>query len=334
MRARALSAPRSGRPIRAVRMAGLLSVLSAGLLPSLVPSPAAAQIGAVVVRSPRPFGLFVGDRFDATVEIEAAEGFSPQGASLPRPGPLTYWLDLTRVAVAPGPVRDGNRLWRLSLTYQTFYAALDVRRLDIPAFGVTFASEGPRATTSAVAEVPSWQIAVSPLREIQPPPVADPVDYLRPESPNPRRDPALPRALAWGLAGLTLAALLALARDRAWWPFRRRQARAFAAAFRQVRRLAARRDAEAAYREALLALHRGLDRTDGRRVMGEDLAEFLVRHPAYAPQALPLDRFFRASSDSFFGPDPSAAPLGYPFPDLVATARRLAALERTGAGTP
>ncbi|WP_342791832.1 nonribosomal peptide synthetase MxaA [Methylobacterium oryzihabitans] len=282
----------------------------------------------MVVRSPRPFGLFVGDRFGATVEIEAVDGFAPQAASLPKPGPLTYWLDLTAVSVAPGPARDGNRLWRLSLTYQTFYAALDVRRLDVPAFTVTFASEAPRATTSAVAEVPSWPIGVSPLREIQPPPVADPVEYLRPESPNPRRDPALPGALAWAFAGLGLAGLLALARDRAWWPFRHRPARAFAAAWRQVRRQAVRRDAEAAYREALLALHRGLDRTDGRRVMGEDLAGFLVRHPAYAALTQPLDRFFRASREVFFGRDPSLAQRDWPMPDLVATARRLAAAER------
>ncbi|TNC14032.1 nonribosomal peptide synthetase MxaA [Methylobacterium terricola] len=324
MSGRAITTPRHRRPLRALWLAALLS---AGL-----PSPAEAQIGTVVVRSPRPFGLFVGDRFAATVEIEAAEGFAPQAASLPKPGPLTAWLDLTRVAVAPGPVRDGNRLWRLSLTYQTFYAALDVRRLDVPAFAVTFASEAPRATTSAVAEVPGWPISVSPLREIQPPPVADPVEYMRPEGASPRRDPAVPRTLAGGFAASALAGLALLARDRAWWPFRHRPARAFAAAWRQVRRLAARRDAEAAYREALLALHRGLDRTDGRRVMGEDLAGFLARHPAYGALAQPLDRFFAASRDAFFGRDPSAAQRTCPFPDLVATARRLAAAERAARG--
>ncbi|WP_245292015.1 nonribosomal peptide synthetase MxaA [Methylobacterium tarhaniae] len=326
MRTRAIKRPRVARKIRVAQESRV--VVMAGILSACLPLPAEAQIGSVVVRSPRPFGLFVGDRFDAKVEIEAADGFAPQAASLPKPGPLTYWLDLTAVSVAPGPARDGHRLWRLSLTYQTFYAALDVRRLDLPAFTVTFASEVAHATTSAVAEVPGWQISVSPLREIQPPPVADPVEYLRPESPNPRLDPALPRALAWAFASFGLAGLLALARDRAWWPFRHRPARAFAAAWRQVRRQAARPDAEVAYREALLALHRGLDRTDGRRVMGEDLAAFLARHPAYAALAQPLDRFFRASREVFFGRDPSVAQRTCPFPDLMATARRLAAAER------
>jgi mxaA protein len=233
--------------------------------------------------------------------------------------------------VAPGPLRDGNRLWRLSLTYQTFYAALDVRRLDIPAFTVTFASEAARSTTSAAAEVPSWPILVSPLREVQPPPVADPTEYMRPESPVPRRDPGPARALAWAFAALGLAGLALLARDRAWWPLHRRPARAFAAAARQVRRLSARSGDESAYRDALLALHRGLDRTDGRRVMGEDLPAFLARHPAYGALAQPLDRFFAASRAAFFGRDPAAARRHWPFPDLVATARRLAAAERAGA---
>ncbi|WP_165602090.1 nonribosomal peptide synthetase MxaA [Methylobacterium indicum] len=313
------------------------AALAASLLPAL---PAAAQIGTVTVRSPRPFGLFLGDRFGATVEIEAADGFVPQAASLPKAGPLTYWLDLTGLSVAAGPLLpNGNRLWRLSLAYQTFYAALDVRRLDIPAFTVTFASDSARATTSATAEVPTWPILVSPLREIQPPPVADPVDYLRPESPVPRRDPGPARALAWAFAALGLAGLALLARDRAWWPLHRRPARAFAAAARQVRRLAARPEDEAAYRAALLALHRGLDRTDGRRVMGEDLADFLGRHPAYGALAQPLGRFFAASRAAFFGRDPAAARRAWPFPDLVATARRLAAAERAGppagnGGTP
>ena len=327
MRARATMPPdRMPSPARIAR-AGILAA-SVLLLTAL---PAAAQIGAVTVRSPRPFGLFLGDRFDATVEIEAADGFAPQAASLPKPGPLTYWLDLGSVAVAPGPLRDGNRLWRLSLTYQTFYAALDVRRLDIPAFTVTFASEAARSTTSAAAEVPSWPILVSPLREVQPPPVADPTEYMRPESPVPRRDPGPARVLAWAFAALALAGLALLARDRAWWPLHRRPARAFAAAARQVRRLSARSGDESAYRDALLALHRGLDRTDGRRVMGEDLPAFLARHPAYGALAQPLDRFFAASRAAFFGRDPAAARRHWPFPDLVATARRLAAAERAGA---
>ena len=102
MRTRAITPPWGARRIRVGVMAGLLS--------ACLPMPAEAQIGSVVVRAPRPFGLFVGDRFDASVEIEAADGFAPQAASLPKPGPLTYWLDLTAVSVAPGPAAGPNPL--------------------------------------------------------------------------------------------------------------------------------------------------------------------------------------------------------------------------------
>ena len=50
--------------------------------------------------------------------------------------------------------------------------------------------------------------------------------------------------------------------------------------------------------------------------------------PAYAALTQPLDRFFRASREVFFGRDPSLAQRDWPMPDLVATARRPAAAER------
>ncbi|GJE62541.1 hypothetical protein MPOCJGCO_4674 [Methylobacterium trifolii] len=58
-------------------------------------------------------------------------GFTIQRASLPRPGPVAYWLDLRAVAVEETRQGDGNRI-RLRLTYQSFYAALDARTLEMP----------------------------------------------------------------------------------------------------------------------------------------------------------------------------------------------------------
>ncbi|MFE1599921.1 nonribosomal peptide synthetase MxaA [Methylobacterium sp. ID0610] len=305
---------------RAAPLLALVAILAA--------APAAAQVGAVVVRSPRPFGLFVGDLFTAEVEITAADGFAIEAASLPKPGPLSGWLDLRAISAAPGPLRDGERRWRLTLTYQTFYVALDARQLDVPGFPVTFAARAPAAVTTASAAVPGWSVGVSPLREVQPAPVDDPADFMRPPSPAPRRDPGPATQAALGLSVLALAALGLLAHDRAWWPFRRRPARAFAGALRQLRRLARSPDADAAYRGALLALHRGLDRTDGRRVLAEDLGAFLDRHPAYRPLGQPLARFFQASRETFFGRDPAEARAAWPLAEAVAVARRLAAAER------
>ncbi|ACL63028.1 hypothetical protein [Methylobacterium nodulans] len=298
------------------------------LLAILTAAPAAAQVGDVVVRSPRPFGLFAGDLFTAEVEIAVADGLSLEPASLPKPGPLTRWLDLRAVAVTAGPVKDGERRWRLTLTYQTFYVALDARKLEVPGFPVTFAAQTAAALTTASAEVPGWPVGVSPLREVQPAPVDDPADHMRPQAPAPRRDPGPATVAALGLSALALAALGLLAHDRAWWLFRRRPARAFAAALRQLRRLARSPDPDAAYRGALLALHRGLDRTAGRRVLADDLGAFLDRHPVYRPLAQPLARFFQASRETFFGRDPAGARAAWPLAEAETVARRLAAVER------
>ncbi|GJD55915.1 nonribosomal peptide synthetase MxaA [Methylobacterium dankookense] len=296
--------------------------LLAGLL-ILLAAPAAAQPGAVEVRVPRTFGYFLGDLVEATVEVEAEPGFALQAASLPRPGPVTYWLDLRSVETESAGTRH-----RLRLTYQTFYAAIDARTLEVPGFPLVLTSGDAHGATTAPVQVPGWSLGLSPLREVQPARRADPAEYLRPDGPGPRLDPAPPRDAALVLAGLALPALLLLARDRAWWPLRPRPARAFAEAARRLAALARGPETEAGYREGLLALHRGLDAKAGRRLLADDLDAFLARHPAYRPQAESLARFFAASRLAFFGGAVAEARTRLPLAEAQATARRLAAVER------
>jgi mxaA protein len=296
------------------------------LLALLAATPAAAQVHAIEVRTPRPFGYFLGDLVQATVEIEAEDGFVLQSASLPKPGPLTYWLDLRAVETETAGTRQ-----RLRLTYQTFYAALDARSLEVPGFPVTLVRDDGRGATSAPVQVPAWSFGVSPLREVQPPRRDDPADYLRPDGFAPRLDLAPTRNAALGLAALALASLLWLALDRAWWPFRERRARAFALTQRRLAALARGHEGEAAYRDGLLALHRGIDQTDGRRVLADDLPGFLARHPAFRPHGPELARFFAASRLAFFGGGVAAARAQWPLARAAATARGLAAAEREAA---
>jgi mxaA protein len=180
--------------------------------------------------------------------------------------------------------------------------------------------------------VPAWSINVSPLREIQPPSREDPAEYMRPDGRTAPLDIAPPLRGAGLFAVLALTALTLLARDRAWGPFGKRRGRAFAAVQRSLRGLARRPDHDAAYREALIALHRGLDATDGRRVLADDLPAFLDRHPAYRQQESGLARFFTASRLAFFGRETAAARGQWSFADAEATAKDLAAAERTAGG--
>jgi mxaA protein len=300
----------------------------AALLVSLGLSGAAqAQVRSVEVRTPRPFGYFLGDLVHAQVDLVVDAGFKLQSASLPQPGALTYWLDLRDIGVSRTASGDAQRI-RLALTYQTFYAALDARALEIPGFTVTFANESDHGATTAKAEVPAWSFNVSPLREIQPPAREDPRSYMRPDGQVGAADP---RPLLMGAAGSAALALLAfagLARDRTWWPFRTRRGRPFGLAARRIRALTRHAESGSTYGDALLALHHALDETAGRRLLADDLGDFLARHPAYRGEEPGLGRFFEASRQTFFGPGPNVGSSRFAPDDLAALASRLARAER------
>ncbi|MCZ7153695.1 hypothetical protein, partial [Salmonella enterica] len=67
------------------------------LVLALAPLPAAAQLRGVELRTPRAFGYFQGDLVQVQAEIRTDPGFTLQRPSLPKPGPVTYWLDLRDV---------------------------------------------------------------------------------------------------------------------------------------------------------------------------------------------------------------------------------------------
>ncbi len=294
------------------------------------PTALLAQVRSVEVRAPRAFGYFVGDLIHSTVDIVVDDGFTVDRSSLPRPGPVAYWLDLRNVEIRETPETGARRI-RLDLTYQSFYAALDSRRMEVPGFTITVVSDRQGGTTSAKAEVPDWGLVASPLREVQPERRDDPVDYMRPDGRVAQVDIQGPLLRAAIFAGLAALALVLLAWNHAWSPFGARKGRAFAGVLRSLRGLSRRGDAESAYREMLLCLHRGLDATDGRRVLADDLSAFLDRHPAFRGEESNLARFFSASRLAFFGGRIEAARSRWSLEDAQATARRLAAAERMAA---
>lgn len=305
----------------ALRLALILSALT-------LSAAAEAQVRSVEVRTPRPFGYFLGDLVQAQVDLVVEPGFRLQAASLPQPGALTYWLDLRDLDATASVYGDAQRV-RIALTYQTFYAALDARALEIPGFTVTFVSESDHGATTVKAEVPAWSFNVSPLREVQPPARSDPRDYLRPDG---QVGPGDPRALLLGAAASTALALLAfagLAHDRTWWPFQARRSRPFAVAARRIRALTRQTEGDAAPREALLALHQALDTSAGRRLLADDLGAFLEGHQAFKRWGPDLARFFEASRRTFFGPEAEAKSGALSGADLASLARRLARVERS-----
>lgn len=286
-------------------------------------SATAAAVRSVELSGPRPFGFFIGDIIRHEVTITADPGLRVVAASLPQPGPLTYWLELRGVELEDLGDHSGLRRHRLHLEYQTFYAPLEPLALEIPPITLTLQDGAKRAE----ATVPAWTFLTSPLREIRPQ-RDETGTYLRPDA-APRGVPLSGWLMGTGGSGGSALLLLGLiARHRGWWPFRARTKRPFARSVRDLRR-GLRDDADMeAYRAALLTLHRAFDATAKRRILADDLPMFLDAAPAFRPLQSDIERFFAASRQAFFRTDGAAAFRLLPPEGLVALGRRLAAAER------
>ncbi|MGD9544877.1 MAG: nonribosomal peptide synthetase MxaA [Methylocystis sp.] len=257
--------------------------------------PAVAQETTARIRSARPFGYFVGDLIRARVDVSAPAGATLSRASLPHPGPLTGSLDLRDVSLRESS-GEGQRLWRLELTYQNFYVALDARDIEIPGFEISITT----ATGAETVKVPAWSVGVSPLREIAPKKQERAEDYLRPDGSTAFIDEAAPRNLAIGAGGAALLALALVARDRAWPPFRRRKTRVFSALANEFSRWRVESGGHD-FGEAIQSVHRALDTANGGSLLSGDISDFLRKHPEFAPLRADLERFFAASQRRFFG---------------------------------
>lgn len=270
------------------------------ILALIATHPAAAQELTVSVHPARLFGYFVGDLIEARVDVTGPVNAALSRASLPKPGPLTGSLDLRDVALRE-TVENGARLWRIDLTYQNFYVALDAREIAIPGFDLAFST----AAGAATAKVPAWRVGVSPLREITPQRQAEATDYMRPDGSTPVVDEAAPRHLAIGAGVAALLALAFVARDRAWPPFRQRKARIFSALANELSRRRGGSDDDE-LDAAIQALHRAIDTANGAVLLSSDLSDFLRRRPEFQPLRADFERFFAASKRRFFGGEASS----------------------------
>lgn len=302
-------------------------VVCALLLAALTGSNAAETGVRVAVIEPRPFGYFLGDTFTREVEITVPDGGTLDLAGLPRPGPVNYWLELRAVDVDEEQ-RAGATRYRLGLSYQAFYSALDPRRLTVPGFTLKVAQDGG---TSPV-HVPDWSFVMSPVRELFPGQEGENTNVaLQPDAPAPRIATGTVRTTLLVSGTALLLALLLLARHYARWPFHRRADRPFTEAARFLKGHQAELAGDGGYRAALIKLHRAFDLAAGRRVLPDDVDAFLLDHPEYAPCADDIGRLFAASRLTFFGGGNGTARRSMPLADLTELSDRLGAAERGAA---
>ncbi|CFX32574.1 MxaA protein [Candidatus Filomicrobium marinum] len=304
----------------------ILRVLAGALFLVLGNGVARADTPTVHVVEPRSVGYFIGDVLTRDADVAVADDAKIDPASIPRPGPLNYWLELKSVDVDEY-VRGVRKHYRIRLAYQTFYAPLEPRKLEIPA--IRFRVLRPeRESTQAV--VPSWSFISSPLREIMPEKNGEggPAKLLRADAPVSLSSTTLERT-SMAIAGVTaVVALLLLAHHLALWPFHRRRRRPFTQAMRTVRREAAKAAQSANYRLALLALHRAFDEASQRRVLAEDLDSFLVARPEFESLRPDIERFFQTSRRAFFADDMLGSRAELPLSDLATFATSMSECER------
>lgn len=278
---------------------------------------ALAKETRVTIHSARPFGYFVGDLIHAGIEVTAPAEATLSVASLPRPGPLNVSLDLRDVSLHES--RDGDvKRFDIDLVYQNFYLALDVRNIEIPPFSLRIGDE--------TVAIPSWSVAVAPLREIAPAQQERAEDYLRPDAQASFMDAEQAQRGALGLAGLSALALAMLARDRGWPPFHHRRERIFARLARQLASQAGSAPDPSARAQAIRSMHRAIDIANGASLLSEELPGFLARRPEFETLHSSFERFFSASRCVFFGD--VAHDGDYSFAELVSFAHALAREER------
>ena len=290
---------------------------------SVLSLPAWAGEFSVQTRAGVPFGFFVGDLVRSLIEIRGPADAKLVRASLPHPAPLRISLDLRDVSVEERE-EGQQRLWRLRLTYQNFYAALDVRNIEVPGFELTFEADGERKAVSA----PAWRFGVAPLREITPEQKERGEDYLRPDPAADFVDEfwSLRIDILFAVLGAILS--IAVAWDRGWAPFQRRPVRVFARSARRVRALARRSDSIEGLRLAVRELHRAFDAAGGKSVLRPDLDEFFRRRPELARLRSTAERFFKVSEGMFFGAEESPDYPEFTMTELVGFVKALAERER------
>ncbi|MFA6140170.1 MAG: nonribosomal peptide synthetase MxaA [Hyphomicrobium sp.] len=288
----------------------------------------AAATPSVTVSDPRPFGYFLGDVVRRDVLVRTGPGEKLDLGSRPRAGPVNYWLELSAADLTEG--RNGDdRLYRLSLAYQTFYAPLDPRKLVIPGFKLKIDSGGESLELS----VPEFAFLTSPLRQLfsEKGDTAGSATNLMPDHVALKRPTGAERT-ALLVAGLVcVAALAALAHHNAWWPFQRRPRRPFTQAARFFRARAAHLTGAGGYRTALLKLHRAFDLAAGRRVLADDVDGFLRQHPEFAPFRADVERMFASSREAFFANDVERASAAMPLAAVTRLGQQLAVAERSAA---
>ncbi|MEH6719591.1 MAG: hypothetical protein V7704_11985 [Aurantimonas endophytica] len=283
---------------------------------------ASAQELLIDADPPRRVGWFVGDRLDWSGHVTIPEGLELDSASLPEPGPLDSFTEISSITVSREAESDATR-YDFHVVYQSFYVPLEPREITIPPLNIGFRATAENDPTRRDIAFPAWPVVLSPLRPIL---ERSSMEAMRPDKlltviDTTRRQGVV--AASWAAFAILVAAF---GWHRGWGPARYRRSRPLARAWRDISR--AQLAEVQGYEAALLRLHRGLDEAFGHRILADDLDRHLLGRPAFGDVSGDLHRFFAASRAHFFAGRTGAAASILPGNLLRELARRLSAIER------
>ncbi|HUL65045.1 MAG TPA: hypothetical protein VLW55_10555 [Burkholderiaceae bacterium] len=248
---------------------------------------------------PRSFGYTVGDRVERRIEITTTPPWSLAQASLPKPGRVNAWFDLSQLSLQSHPQPTGTRT-ELRLVYQLLNSPAQPTVLLLPRVALRF--EG--GAQPAEHEVAPAEVFAAPLL----PAAAEKstLDALRAD----RKPESIPvealqrRLIIYPVAAALLLLSVLVARQFA----QRRRAGPFVRACRELRRIAhAPADANRGA-SAMRVVHRALDETAGHSVFLDNVDSlFATAHRA--PLRERTRAFLARSREQFFAGTGDALPL-------------------------
>ena len=173
--------PAGSVPRRRPRMMRMLMALVAVGLTAATGALARAPV--LSVSDTRPFGYFIGDAIHREVVLRLEPGDALDTASLPRPGPLNYWLELSTADLEHRAARATTRSIACRSPTRRSTPRSIRGALVIPAFKLKVTG----AQDSEV-NVPAFSFLMSPIRQLftDKGQSSDTVTKLRPDRPAPR----------------------------------------------------------------------------------------------------------------------------------------------------
>lgn len=266
-----------------------LFLLLIALLLSSCSSSISEPIHSFQVQTPRPFGYVIGDKITQRLLVEVRQGVELQYSSLPAKGTINRWLNLNKISIKK--TKNSNSLfYQIDMTYQVFYAPLEVKMLDLPAFTLQFRQFG----NSVKQDVPVWHFTTAPLRELA---IRkdNGIEYMRPDQLAPLIDNSaitIRLMIFSTLAGLMAGYLAWLYGLLTFLP----KYQIFKKPTCQLAKLA-----EGDEEKMLTIFHRALNRLNGKPLFKHQCNRFYQKFPRYKQLQSELDWFFDFSNDYFFG---------------------------------